>query len=338
MATGQDAPWRGRRTTRTSWQKYFPPNWAPIPDCWETFRISSSRSRSRNPRPRSLPDVGQCVEVAGRGQLGRLQCVLGRRAADDEGQMVRRAGRGAQKVHLGCHEVEEALGVEQRLGLLEEVALVGRAATLGHEQQLVGRAVDGGDLDLCRKVGAGVLLAVHVERRHLGVAQVGGLVGVEDAPRDGGLVTPAGHDELALLALHDGRTGVLARREHPAGRDVGVAEQVEGDEAVVAGGLGVIQDRRELSQVAGAQEVGDLAHGLRREEAQRLVLHFQERPQGSVDGGHALGREQAVGGGVLSQREEVLVRELGHGPKVPPPRRSAERPHRWVASEAGSGH
>ena len=31
MATGSEAPWRGRRTTRTSWQKYLPPNWAPMP-------------------------------------------------------------------------------------------------------------------------------------------------------------------------------------------------------------------------------------------------------------------------------------------------------------------
>ena len=31
MPTGHDAPWRGRRITRTSWQKYLPPNWAPMP-------------------------------------------------------------------------------------------------------------------------------------------------------------------------------------------------------------------------------------------------------------------------------------------------------------------
>ncbi len=26
MPTGQEAPWRGSRITRTSWQKYLPPN------------------------------------------------------------------------------------------------------------------------------------------------------------------------------------------------------------------------------------------------------------------------------------------------------------------------
>ena len=86
--------------------------------------------------------------------------------------MVRRAGRGAERLHLLEEPRQQRLLVEQRLGLLEQVALVGAAAALGHEQELVGVAVDGGDLDLGRQVVAGVLLVVHVERRHLAVAQV----------------------------------------------------------------------------------------------------------------------------------------------------------------------
>ena len=31
MPTGSDAPCRGSRITRTSWQKYLPPNCAPMP-------------------------------------------------------------------------------------------------------------------------------------------------------------------------------------------------------------------------------------------------------------------------------------------------------------------
>src|SRR5688572_31265744 len=49
IATGHEAPWRGRRTTRTSWQKYFPPNWAPMPKDWVSLKTSSSSSRSRKP-------------------------------------------------------------------------------------------------------------------------------------------------------------------------------------------------------------------------------------------------------------------------------------------------
>ena len=36
IATGQLAPWRGRRMMRTSWQKYLPPNWAPMPVCCDS--------------------------------------------------------------------------------------------------------------------------------------------------------------------------------------------------------------------------------------------------------------------------------------------------------------
>jgi hypothetical protein len=173
------------------------------------------------------------VEVAGRRQLGRLHRDLGRRAADHDGQVVRRAGGRAQRPDLRVQELEHAGLVQDGLGLLVEVALVGRAAALGHEQQLVRVAVDRGDLDLGRQVGAGVDLLPHRQRCHLRVAQVRRLVGLEDAARDGLLVTTAGDDTLTALALDDGRAGVLAHGEHAARGDGGVLQQVEGHEAVV---------------------------------------------------------------------------------------------------------
>ena len=42
MPTGQEAPWRGRRMTRTSSAKYLPPNCAPMPisrAACEQFRL-----------------------------------------------------------------------------------------------------------------------------------------------------------------------------------------------------------------------------------------------------------------------------------------------------------
>ena len=55
---GTLAPCRGRRITRTSWQKYLPPNCAPMPVLRESSRIFPSISRSRYPVPRSPPSVG----------------------------------------------------------------------------------------------------------------------------------------------------------------------------------------------------------------------------------------------------------------------------------------
>lgn len=58
IATGQDAPCRGNRTTRTSWQKYRPPNWAPMPKLRVSSSTSASSSRSRKPCALIEPEVG----------------------------------------------------------------------------------------------------------------------------------------------------------------------------------------------------------------------------------------------------------------------------------------
>ena len=58
IATGHDAPCRGSRTTRTSWQKYLPPNCAPMPMFLVMPSTCSSSSRSRNPCAASDPEVG----------------------------------------------------------------------------------------------------------------------------------------------------------------------------------------------------------------------------------------------------------------------------------------
>jgi hypothetical protein len=155
------------------------------------------------------------------------------------------------------------------------VFIFSNSHALGHEQELVDVAVDGADLDLGRQVVAGVLLVVHREGRHLAVAQVRCEVGVVHAAGDGLLVTAdtigrGGEHELALLRLHDGGARVLAHRQHAAGGDVGVLQQVECYEAVVVAGLGVVEHVAQLLQVAGAQEVGDVAHRLLGDERECL--------------------------------------------------------------------
>ncbi len=192
------------------------------------------------------PGGGEGVEGPGAGQLDRLQRQLGRGAADDDRQVVRRAGGGPQQPDLLVEERQQRLGVEQRLGLLEEEGLVGRAAALGDEQELVLVARSGEELDLGGEVGAGVLLLVHRERRQLRVAEIRAGVGVEDALREGGRVVGPGEDVLALVPDHDGGAGVLARRQHPAGRDVGVLQHLQGDEAVVVRRLGIVDDGAQL--------------------------------------------------------------------------------------------
>ena len=114
----------------------------------------------------------QVVEVLGGGQLHGLQTGLSGGSADDDGEMVRGARSGAQRLDLRLDEGHQTLRRQQRLCLLEEVRLVGRAAALRHEHKLVLVARDREEVDLRGEVGLRVHLLVHRQRSVLTVAQV----------------------------------------------------------------------------------------------------------------------------------------------------------------------
>ncbi len=218
----------------------------------------------------------QVVEVATGGELHRLHRELRRRAADDDREVVGRTGRRAERLHLLLEEGQEALAAQDRRRLLVEERLVGRAAALGDEEEVVLVAAGGVELELGRQVGARVLLLEGRERRHLRVAEVGLLVDVEDAARERVLVAGARPHPLPLLAEDDRGAGVLARRQHHAGRDAGVPQHVERDEAVVHRRLGVLEDLPELRQVTRAEEVRDVTHGLVGEPRQRRGIDGED--------------------------------------------------------------
>ena len=68
---------------------------------------------------------------------------------------------------------------------------------------------------------------------------------------------------MTALAHDDRGAGVLAHRQDAASGDVGVFEQVQGHKAVIGRGFGVIEDVAQLLKVTGAQQVCDVAHGLK---------------------------------------------------------------------------
>ena len=189
-----------------------------------------------------------------RGELHGEEVLLGRCATDDEGDMVGRTSGGAECLHLLHHEGHQRVGVEQRLGLLVEVGLVGRAATLGHAEEVILHALGSLDVDLCGEVATGVHLVVHVERSVLRVAQVLLGIGLVNAQRESLLIAEASPYLLALLTMDDGRTRVLAQGELALGRHFGIAQEGERYILVVVAGLGVAENLRHLLVVGTAEE------------------------------------------------------------------------------------
>ena len=227
--------------------------------------------------------------------------------------MIWRARRGAERQHLLLQERQQAILGQHRRRCLEQKALVGGTAALGHEHELVGVIALGVDLALRRHVVGGVLFLIHRQGRHLRIAQVTAQVSVARAFRERGLVVAVGDDVAALLAHDDRGAGVLAHRQHAAGGDVGVLQEIEGDELVVVAGFLVVQDRAQLLQVPRAQIVIDVAEGGLRQRPQRLARHHQHVLAKHLLDPHALGRDLLVGRGVRPQRKQrrVLVGRNG---------------------------
>ena len=190
--------------------------------------------------------------------------------------MIRRTCCSAEADEFFKDPRKKCLLVEQRFGFLEEIALVGRAATLCHEEELVRITVDRADFDFCRKVVASVLLFIHRDGRHLAVAKIACLIRVEYAVSDCFFIVAACHHELALFALHDCGACVLTHGQHATCSNACVLQQVECNELVVRACFRVIQNVVQLLQVITAQKVCNVAHCGLSEKCDRLRLHLQE--------------------------------------------------------------
>ena len=256
----------------------------------------------------------QSVEIFGRGELHRLHRQLGRSAADDDGQMIRRARRGAERHDLFLEEGQHAVMRQDRRRRLKQERLVGRAAALGDEQEFVGVLAFRINLDLRRHVVLGVLLLEHRQRRELRIAQVAPKVSVARALGQSRLVRTVGENHAALLAHDDRGAGVLAHRQHAAGGDVGVFQKVIGDEAVIAGRFRVVENLAQLLQMRRPQKMIDVVERRLRQSPQGLVADHDHLAAQHRLGAHALRGDLAVLGLVLAQREQrrvVIGRDSG---------------------------
>jgi len=205
-----------------------------------------------------VPGRGQVVVVPRAGQLHGFQASLRRRAADHQGDVVRRASRRPKRLQFFLDEGLQLLRVQQRLCLLEEVRLVSGAAALRHKHEGILAALRGHEVNLRGQIRLGVSLGEHGHRRDLRVAQVPPGECVVDPAGEVLLILAVREDTLATLSQDNGRACVLAPRQHTLRCDRRVLEQVPGRELVVVGRLGVLQDLRELGEVPGTEVVLDL--------------------------------------------------------------------------------
>ena len=257
----------------------------------------------------------QRVEIARRRQLYGFHAEFGGGAADHDRKVIRRARRGAERQHLLLQERQHAIPGQHRGRGLEQKALVGGPAALGHEHELVSVIALGVDLALRRHVVGGVFLLIHRQRRHLRIAQIAPQIGIARALAQRRLVVAIGEHARPLLAHDDRGAGVLAHRQHPAGGDVGVLEEIEGDELVVVAGLRIVEDIAQLLQMPRAQVMVDVAERRLGQRPQRLARHHQHVLAQHLLDPHALGRDLLVGCGVRPKRKQrrVLVGRNGFG-------------------------
>ena len=230
----------------------------------------------------------QAVKFLGGREFNGLHHRVGRGAANNEGEVVGRAGCRAESLHLGDQIVKQFLRGEQRLGLLEEHGLVGGSATFCHKQELVGIAFCGVKVDLCRQVGAGVFFVIHVECDSLAVTQVLFCVGFEDPFGNVFSVIHTGPDLLSLLGDDGCGAGILAGRQLELGRNHGVAQECHGHTLVVTRGFRVRQDLGDLLVMLLAQQEGDVLHGGVGQDGQSFWAYPQDFLAGEVVNGDIL--------------------------------------------------
>ncbi len=81
---------------------------------------------------------------------------------------------------------------------------------------------------------------------------------------------------------------------------------------VVVACVRIVEDLAQGLQVGGAQEVGDVAHRLRRETGERLGFDPQELACRAVERRDTVGGDEPVRRVRGTQREEVGIGELTH--------------------------
>ena len=252
------------------------------------------------------------IEIACRSLFNGCQVSLGRSTAHNNCQVVGRTSRSAQVFDVFGDEFGQVLLGQQGFGLLVEESFVGRATTFGDEQEFILVAFGGIEVDLSRQVGAAVFLVEHSEGNNLRITQVTLGVGLVNTARDALGIVHTGINILALLADTDCGTGILTGGEFALGSHALVYEHSIGNEFIVIGSLGVVEDIIEFLEMRAAQIERHIGIGLLREQFKTFGVDAENLAVAALLNSDIVFGNQAILGGVLSHFERLLIDKICH--------------------------
>ena len=219
----------------------------------------------------------QAVVVFDAGELDGQEVLFRARPSDHEGDVVGRAGCGTKALHLVDQERKEGPFVLDRsLSHGIEICLVGASASLRNHHEPVLAPLSGFDVDLRGQVALRVHFIVHVQGCVLAVTEILLGICIEHTAAESLLVLEVSPDMLSLLAVDDGRTGVLAERKDTLHGSLGVAQELQGDVLVVVGSLGIVKYLCYLLVVGAAKHELAVMERLLGDKCQGLGRDFQD--------------------------------------------------------------
>ena len=219
---------------------------------------------------------GKVVIEVRRSQLHREHCLFSRRSADHKGDVIRGAGSRTQALHLFNEVGNKCLRVQNGLGFLVEVALIGRTATLHYAQEVVFVAFNSFNVDLSGKVALGVLFFVHRQRSVLRVTQAVGRVGLENAQGESFFIAETSPNGLAFFAVNNGSAGILAEGQFTLGGHFSVAQEGKSDVLVVIRGFRILQNLGHLFIVSATEHKVRVVESLFGQKGQSFRLNFED--------------------------------------------------------------
>ena len=118
-----------------------------------------------------------------------------------------------ERLHLFDEERYERVRVQQGFRFLIQVSLIRRASSFGDTEEMIFHPFGGFDIDLRGQVAFRIHLVVHSEGSILRVAEVFFRIRLEHAFRERFLVAKACPYLLSFLAVDDGCSRILTKRE-----------------------------------------------------------------------------------------------------------------------------